>query len=195
VKYLIRPSAFSSTFRSSSRSFIGVVVAVALGTLALVGAIPATARAASVAPEGEAKEVTIYLPSPTNHRFDLELRLFPAEGVAVVDTYQRVGYEALRGVAYAIAIPPVPFSGSIDLSFPGLGSVVGTVTPYAPQTSAARAKARSSKGISPSGAPAVTRVGGLPRSMPGSSWHAVRSLRRKTARPFSSVTFPKVGSS
>jgi hypothetical protein len=112
--------------------------------------------------DGEAKEVTIYLPSPTNHSYVLELHLFPPKGVAVVDTYQRVGYESLRGVAYAIAIPTVPFDGSIELSFPGLGSVVGTVTPKEPQTSSARAKlrrsddspkARSSTGTSPTQTP------------------------------------------
>jgi hypothetical protein len=111
-----------------------------LVTLVLVGAIALRAGAASVAPEGEAREVSIYLPSPTNHRFELDLHLFPAQGIAVVDTYQRVGAESLRGVAYAIAIPPAPFSGSLDLKFPGLGEVVGTVTPEFPREAGAEAK-------------------------------------------------------
>jgi hypothetical protein len=119
------------------RSLRAVIVLVAL---VLVGASAPRAGAASVAPEGEASEVSIHLPSPTNHRFDLELHLFPAKGVAVVDTYQRVGAESLRGVAYAIAIPPAPFSGSLDLKFPGLGEVVGTVTPSFPSEAGAEAK-------------------------------------------------------
>jgi hypothetical protein len=119
------------------RSLRAVIVLVAL---VLVGAIAPRAGAASVAPEGEAREVSIHLPSPTNHRFDLELHLFPAKGVAVVDTYQRVGAESLRGVAYAIAIPPAPFSGSLDLKFPGLGEFVGTVTPRFPSEAGAEAK-------------------------------------------------------
>jgi hypothetical protein len=122
---------------SGVRSLRAVILLVAL---VLVGAIAPRAGAASVAPEGEAKEVSIYLPSPTNHRFDLELHLFPAQGIAVVDTYQRVGAESLRGVAYAIAISPAPFSGSLDLKFPGLGEVVGTVTPEFPREAGAEAK-------------------------------------------------------
>jgi hypothetical protein len=133
------PRVPASTCWRSSRS-IAAAAAVVLVALLAIGGIPASAGAASVAPEGEAKEVTIYLPSPTNHRFDLELHLFPAQGVAVVDTYQRVGYETLRGVAYAIAIPPAPFSGSLDLMFPGLGEVVGTVTPTFPREAGAEAK-------------------------------------------------------
>jgi hypothetical protein len=122
---------------SGIRSLRAVILLVAL---VLVGAIAPRAGAASVAPEGEAREVSIYLPSPTNHRFELDLHLFPAQGIAVVDTYQRVGAESLRGVAYAIAIPPAPFSGSLDLNFPGLGEVVGTVTPELPREAAAEAK-------------------------------------------------------
>jgi hypothetical protein len=119
------------------RSLRAVIVLVAL---VLVGAIAPRAGAASVAPEGEAREVSIYLPSPTNHRFELELHLFPAKGVAVVDTYQRVGAESLRGVAYAIAIPPAPFSGSLNLKFPGLGEFVGTVTSEPPREAEAETK-------------------------------------------------------
>jgi hypothetical protein len=133
------PRVLASTFWRSSRSIAAAAAVVSVALLA-IGGIPASAGAASVAPDGEAKEVTIYLPSPTNHRFDLELHLFPAKGVAVVDTYQRVGYETLRGAAYAIAIPPAPFSGSLDLNFPGLGEVVGTVTPELPREAAAEAK-------------------------------------------------------
>jgi hypothetical protein len=128
---------------STARSSRGVVGAAALvlSALVLVGVVPTCARAASVPPDGEAKEVDIYVPSPTNHRNVLELHLFPATGVAVVATYEGYtegGYS--RSVSYAIAIPPASFEGSLDLKFPGLGSVVGTVTPDAPQTSAARAK-------------------------------------------------------
>jgi hypothetical protein len=128
------PRVLASTFWRSSRSI--AAAAAVLVALVLVGAIPSRAGAA----EGEAKEVTIYLPSPTNHRFDLELHLFSAQGVAVVDTYQRVGAESLRGVAYAIAIPPASFSGSLDLKFPGLGEVVGAVTPKPPREAGAEAK-------------------------------------------------------
>jgi hypothetical protein len=138
VKDGIAPRVPFPTFRRSSRSV--TCAAAVLSALLLVGAIPPSAGATTTAPEGEAKEVTIYLPSPTNHRFDLELHLFPAKGVAVVDTYQRVGFESLRGVAYAIAIPAAPFSGSLDLKFPGLGEVVGTVTPRFPREAGAEAK-------------------------------------------------------
>jgi hypothetical protein len=108
--------------------------------LALVGAIPAVASAAEGPPDGEAKEVTIYLPSPTDPRYVLELHLFPGSGVAVVDTYQRVGGESLRAAAYAIAIPTVPFSGSLHLEFPGLGDIVGTIAPVRPREAGAEAK-------------------------------------------------------
>ena len=68
--------------------------AIALLAFVLLGAISASASAVEAPPEGEAKEVPIYLPSPTNHRYVLELHLFPAKGVAVVDTYRApVGYD------------------------------------------------------------------------------------------------------
>lgn len=80
-------------------------------------------------PDGDAKEVSIYFRSPTNHRNVLQLKIFPEQGVAVASTYEVVREEARRSVSYAIAIPPAPFDGSLDLKFPGLGEVVGTVTP------------------------------------------------------------------
>jgi hypothetical protein len=126
------PRVLASAFWRSSRSIAAAVVLVAL----LLVAIPASAWATAVQPEGEAQEVTVYLPSPTNHRYVLELHLFPAKGVAVVDTYQRAGGESLR----AIAIPPTPFAGSLNLKFPGLGEVVGTVTPEIPRGAGAEAK-------------------------------------------------------
>ncbi len=115
--------------------------AVALLALVLVCAIPASASAVGAPLDGEAKEVRIIVPSPANHLDVFELHVFPAKGVAVVATYEggaNGGYE--RGVDYAIAIPSAPFDDSLDLKFPGLGSVVGTVTPDAPQTSAGWAK-------------------------------------------------------
>ena len=109
-----------------------------LATASLLAAVPAGAGAArteiepavvEASPEGAAREVSIYIPSPTDHRRILELRLYPAKGVAVVDTYLSAsGTKPARGVAYAIAIPPAPFYGSLDLNFPGLGEFVGTVT-------------------------------------------------------------------
>jgi hypothetical protein len=107
----------------------------------LPGAISARASAVGAPPDGEAKEVRIIVPSPTDHHNVLELHLFPAKGVAAVATYEgstNGGPE--RSVSYAIAIPSAPFDDSLDLKFPGLGSVVGTVTPDAPQTSAGWAK-------------------------------------------------------
>jgi hypothetical protein len=121
---------------------VRAAAAVVLLALVLVGTTPASARATGAPPDGEAKEVTIYFPRSTSHRKVWELHLFPAKGVAVVDTYD--GGEDLlrtsRGVAYAIAIPPAPFDGSLELEFPGLGSVVGTVTPVNAPGSAAQAK-------------------------------------------------------
>lgn len=115
--------------------------ALALLAVVLVCAIPASASATGTPPEGEAKEANLLFPSPTNHHFDLELHLFPAQGVAVVDTYEWSGNGGFEGrVSYAIATPPAPLDGALDLSFPGLGSIVGTVTPDVPRTSAARAK-------------------------------------------------------
>jgi hypothetical protein len=107
----------------------------------LLGAIPASASATGAPQEGEAKEVNLLFPSPTNYHDVLAVHLFPANGVAVVDIYEGSRNGGFEGaVSYAIAIPPAPLDGALDLSFPGLGSIVGTVTPDKPLTSAARAK-------------------------------------------------------
>jgi hypothetical protein len=114
----------------------------ALAMVTLLGAVPAAASAekAEASPAGEAKEVSIFFRSPTNHRNVLELKLFPEQGVAVAATYEVAREEARRSVSYAIAIPPAPFEGSLDLKFPGLGEVVGTVTPATPRGPADQAK-------------------------------------------------------
>lgn len=90
--------------------------------------------------DGEAQEVNLYVRSPTNHRNFLQLKLFPEQGVAVAATYEEARLEPLRGVAYATAIPPAPFEGSLDLKFPGLGEFVGTVTPEVARGPADQAK-------------------------------------------------------
>lgn len=118
--------------------------------LVLAGAIPASASAGAtgVAPDGGVREVSFYFPSPTpNHRNVVQVQVFPGQGVAVAKTYE--GAEELfksgRGVAYAIAIPSVPFDGTLDLKFPGLGKFVGTITPEnAPGSAAREKKCRSS---------------------------------------------------
>jgi hypothetical protein len=134
-------SVTSPTFRLPLRSGVGSAAAVVLLALVLlVGAIPASARATAASPDGGAKEVSLYFRSPTNHRNVLQLQLFPAKGVAVVATYEDSRGEPRRGVAYAISIPAAPFDGSLDLSFPGLGEFVGTVTPGRSRGPAAQAK-------------------------------------------------------
>jgi hypothetical protein len=98
-------------------------------------------------PDGDAKEVNIFFRSPTNHRNVLVLQLFPEKGVAVADTYEWGGdpFGSGRGAAYAIAIPPASFDGSLDLKFPGLGESVGTVTPHGAPGPAAQKRLCESK--------------------------------------------------
>ncbi|HEX3360185.1 MAG TPA: hypothetical protein VHS74_04245 [Solirubrobacterales bacterium] len=147
--------------------------------------------------------MNIYFPSPTNHRNVLELHLFPAKGVAVVATYEgetNGGYA--RSVAYAMAIPSAPLDGSLDLNFPGLGSIVGTVTPDVPQTSAARAKVCRSNYPSEgamfeghldfrgAGAPGGTGDGRQPKRRWKSSWPVGRNRKRKMGQTAYSVTSP-----
>lgn len=69
-------------------------------------------------------EISVYLSPPNNpERHALELHVFSEQGVAVVKT--RMSEE--RGITYAITIPRQPFKGSLDLTFPHLGRVVGKV--------------------------------------------------------------------
>jgi hypothetical protein len=120
----------------------GLCAGVVLLALVLLGAIAPSARATEAPPDPGAREVSLYFPSPANHRNVVHLQLFPGKGVAVVDTYE--GGEDLfksgRGVAYAIAVPPARFDGSLHLKFPGLGVFAGTVTPENARGSAAQAK-------------------------------------------------------
>jgi hypothetical protein len=156
--------------RPTLRAAVVVLVA-----LVLVGAIAPSASAAGAPPDGEAKEANLLFPSPTNYRNVLALHLFPAKGVAVVETYEGSRNGGFEGaVSYAIAIPPAPLDGSLDLSFPGLGSIVGTVTPDKPWTSAARAKLCRSdyptEGATFEGQLDFRGAGGYGR------WHATKSL-------------------
>lgn len=117
-----------------------VATIAALLALLCVGVAPSSA-AAGTASSGEVENVSVYLPSPTNHRNVLSLEIFPAEGVAVARTYYGGRFEPTSGASYSVAIPAVaPFAGSLDLHFPGLGEVAGTVTPTETRGAAAETK-------------------------------------------------------
>jgi hypothetical protein len=102
-----------------------------LAALAIVaGALPAGAAA----DDRPVESVTVYLESakhPLHHV--LTLRVWPLEGMATVVTYPDVAEtENGRGVIYAVAFPPHPFDGSLEITLPGLGEFVGTVAPKEP---------------------------------------------------------------
>jgi hypothetical protein len=129
--------------RRAAAMLLGTVAALALLAAASAGVsaarIEVQPRRTAPPPDGDAKEVRLFLRSPTEHRSILELHVFPGKGVAVAHTYRVEGISG-RGVNYAIAIPPAPFDGALDLDFPGLGEIVGTVTADEPQGAAAQAK-------------------------------------------------------
>jgi hypothetical protein len=101
---------------------------VVLATLALLAAIPAAAPAAN-APGVESVEMYLQK-SAHGYEHSLRLDVYPQRGMAVVDTAIRTaaGLERGRGVSYATAIPTTPFEGTLDLTFPGLGRIDGTVS-------------------------------------------------------------------
>jgi hypothetical protein len=79
-------------------------------------------------PEARVGKVSIYLSPPhdrTHHL--LELRVFPLRGVAVVRTEPNA-LSQKSGIVYATAIPRKTFHGSLDVTFPHLGRIVGKVT-------------------------------------------------------------------
>jgi hypothetical protein len=101
---------------------------IVLAALAIFAATPAGAAAAE---PGAVEEVQLYMHKMVrDHEHILELNVYPMKGLAVVDTVidSAKGLERGRGVAYALAIPPAPFEGSLDLTVPGLGRFVGTVS-------------------------------------------------------------------
>jgi hypothetical protein len=104
-----------------------LVVAALLALLCV--SVATSSAAGGTASSGEVEKVTLYLHAPTNPRKALSLEIFPAEGVAVARTYFGRYLEPGSGASYSVAIPAAPFDGSLDLDFPGLGKVVGTVTP------------------------------------------------------------------
>lgn len=111
------------------RRAAGVVLA-ALAILAATSGLPAAASEAR-----PVESVVIELESaehPLHHA--LLLRVWPLKGMATVETLpDLVDQERGRGVTYAVAFPPQPFEGSIDVSVPGLGEFVGTVTSKEPE--------------------------------------------------------------
>lgn len=112
------PPSMSIT-RLFSVAFIAVVLAL----------LPSSA-AADAEPASRVGEISVYLFPPGNpEHHGLELHVFPGQGVAVVKTR---GAEE-RGITYAIAIPRQPFEGSLDLTFPRLGKIVGKVAAEAGQ--------------------------------------------------------------
>jgi hypothetical protein len=91
---------------------------------AVFAALPSGVAAADAEPAPRVGEISIYVvpPNDPGHHV-LELHVFPEQGVAVLKTW--ISEE--RGVNYAIAIPKQPFEGSLDLTFPHLGRIVGKV--------------------------------------------------------------------
>jgi hypothetical protein len=87
-------------------------------------ALPSGVAAADAEPAPRVGEISIYVvpPNDPGHHV-LELHVFPEQGVAVLKTWM----SEERGVNYAIAIPRQPFEGSLDLTFPHLGRIVGKV--------------------------------------------------------------------
>lgn len=87
-------------------------------------ALPSGISTANAEPAPEVGEISIYIYPPTNSvHHALELHVFPQRDVAVVKTY----ISGERGINYALAIPQRPFDGSLDLTFPHLGKIVGEV--------------------------------------------------------------------
>lgn len=115
-------------------------LAVALVALLLVCVPTVPAGATGASPEEGAKEVIVFFRSPTNPKSVFQLEVFPERGVAVVTTFEGVADLSGGAVAYAIAIPPASFDGSLNLDFPGLGTIVGTVTRDDPAGPAAQEK-------------------------------------------------------
>ena len=115
-------------------------LAIAVLLLLLCAALAASAAAGGAEPASDVYEVSIYLHSSTNPNDILSLEIFPAEGVAVAKTFYGREVKDESGVTYSMAIPAAPFDGSLDLRFPGLGEVVGTVTPNKVRGPAAVAK-------------------------------------------------------
>jgi hypothetical protein len=102
------------------------VATLAFATLAVIAA-PTTSAAAAEA--GKVEEVSLSVhPRKHWHKNVLFLAVYPQKGLATVSTVSNeFKLENRRGVAYAVAIPPQPFEGSLDVAVPGLGEFVGTV--------------------------------------------------------------------
>jgi hypothetical protein len=104
-------------------------LAVAVLFALLCVAFAAATAAGGAEPASDVYEVSIYLHSSTNPNNILSLEIFPAEGVAVAKTFYGREVADESGATYSMAITPARFDESLDLRFPGLGEVVGTVTP------------------------------------------------------------------
>jgi hypothetical protein len=99
-----------------------------LATVATIVSPPRTAAAAGTV--AAAGDVELYLAQPASDpRHTFLLHLYPLRGIAVAMTEQgnQLTDETFLRNAYAMKIPKEPFDGSIDLNFPGVGEVVGTV--------------------------------------------------------------------
>jgi hypothetical protein len=157
-----------------------------LAIAALLALLCATVVASSAAgragSSGEAEKVTIYLPSPPKSQKAFTVEVFPAEGVAVARTFYGDKYEPTSGVSYSAAIPAAPFDGSLDLDFPGLGKVVGSVTPI--KVRGASAEARLCEGRYPS--EAATFGGRI-------AFHGAGDPRRWQARKAEASIVPSCG--
>jgi hypothetical protein len=101
--------------------------AVALAALAVLGAAAPVGAAAEAKP---VEWVGVFLHSPKNaYRHVLLLKVSPLKGIATVRTLPDDLDLQSGGVTYAVAFPPHPFDGSIDVKMPGLGEFVGSIAP------------------------------------------------------------------
>jgi hypothetical protein len=171
------------------------LAAVLLALLCLAGF--STGASGASGTYDEASKLEIYLRSPANPQHVLALDVYPNEGVAVVHAAFFDKRQDERGIAYAIAIPKARFDGSLDLNFPGIGEVVGTVTPIVvvdrwrrqgSVKSDIRANPPGSKGTSPSMSPRATNASTRKRSRHRSPLVAVRHPERGADRVGSSRT-------
>jgi hypothetical protein len=110
------------------RRATGIVLAALAMVAGLAVALPAGAAAAEARP---VEKVTVQIAATKGgHTHFLDLIVYPLRGLATVNTVIEDAHdpELGRGVAYAVAIPARPFEGSLDVTVPGLGEFVGTVS-------------------------------------------------------------------
>ena len=111
------------------KGFAAALAALCLATLpSLWSSQSAAAAAPAPWPVGR---VEMYVHPPGSGGRSLVLDLYPLRGIAVVSTIEGepLDLDPYLRDSYAIAIPKAPFDGQIDLHFPKLGRIVGSVGP------------------------------------------------------------------